>query len=262
MFIQRFDILLTQKFFMLMPRFFKSQCIKFCVSAILLLALLVPVIAQNVYVPNRYKQDEYAIHFGFCLGLNFMDFSTTPAYSNAQNDTLIADVSTPSPGFHIQIISNYRLGDYFDLRFLPGIAFGQRNLNFYDRRTNVLVSNKNQLESNFLEFPLLLKYKAKRLNNIRPYLISGANCRYDLAHNFNEDRQIYIGLKRLDLYYEIGTGIDFYLEFFKLSVELKFSYGLNNMLSRKDNISGNNEKYQNAIQRLSSTMTLLSFHFE
>ncbi len=38
-----------------------------------------------------------------------------------------------------------------------------------------------RVESSFLEFPLLLKYKGDRLNNVRPYVIGGLNYRYDLA---------------------------------------------------------------------------------
>ena len=232
---------------------------KYFWASLLLLVLFAPVMSQDVYVPNRYKQDEYAIHFGFCLGLNVMNFKVTPNIASAQNDSMVANVSTATPGFNIQIISNYRLGEYFDLRFLPGIAFGQRSLDFY--KNNTLVNSDHRLESNFLEFPLLLKYKAKRKVNMRPYVITGVNCRVDLAHNYNEDQKIYLQLKRFDYYLEAGSGIDFYLEFFKLSVELKFSYGFNNMLNPRTPPLGK-DSYQNSIARIGSTLTMLSFHFE
>ena len=38
-----------------------------------------------------------------------------------------------------------------------------------------------RLQSSFLEFPLLVKLKGDRLNNVRPYVIGGLNYRYDLA---------------------------------------------------------------------------------
>lgn len=243
------------------------KLVKYFITGIMLFVLFVPVISQEVNVPNRYKQDEYAIHFGFCLGLNMMNFKVTPDLSSYRKDSLMPSVTNPSPGFNIQIISNYRLGEYLDLRFLPGIAFGQRTLDYYNNK-GLLVNSKHQLESNYLEFPLLLKYKAKRKTNIRPYVVTGLNCRYDLAHNYNEDQQVYLDLKRFGYYYEVGSGIDFYLEFFKLSVELKFSYGFNDILKRRSNIpnddgSGiNPHSFQNAIQRLGSTLTMLSFHFE
>lgn len=213
--------------------------------------------AQKPRVLNLSTHDERPIHFGFCLGLNTMDFIIHNSYSSFQKDSLLADIGKSNPGFHIQIISNYRLGEYFDLRFLPGIAFGQRDFNFY--RNGVLVNEKHKLESNFLEFPLLLKYKAKRLNNFRPYVIAGPNFRVDLAKTFSEDDEIYMDLKRIDLSQEVGVGFDFYLPYFKFGLELKYSYGLFNMLERRVTT---HPEFQNAIDRLNSSIFLLSFHFE
>lgn len=218
---------------------------------------LAPAKAQKAKVLNQSTHDDRAIHFGFCLGLNSMSFEVRPSFQNYLKDSLLADVGKPGTGFHIQVISNYRLGNYFDLRFLPGVAFGQRQLNFY--KNNQLVSDKHKLESNFLEFPLLLKYKAKRLNNVRPYVITGANVRYDLAKTFSEDDGVYIDLKNLDVYYEAGTGIDFYMPYFKMSIELKLSYGLTNALNKR---STGQPEFQNSIEKLNSKIWMLSFHFE
>ena len=43
---------------------------------------------------------------------------------------------------------------------------------------------------------------------------------------FDDEKPIYIRIKRPDLYYEVGAGLDFYLTYFKLSVELKMSNGI------------------------------------
>jgi hypothetical protein len=186
-----------------------------------------------------------------------MDFIIQNSFSSFQKDSLRADIGKPVPGFHIQIVSNYRLGEYFDLRFLPGISFGQRDINFF--KNNVLVNEKHKLESNYLEFPILLKYKAKRLNNVRPYIVTGPNLRVDLAKTFSEDDEIYMDLKRFDLYHEVGVGMDFYLPYFKLGVEIKYSYGFFNMLERRNTT---HPEYQNAIDKLNSSIFLFSLHFE
>ncbi|MCK7534492.1 MAG: hypothetical protein MZV63_27485 [Marinilabiliales bacterium] len=67
-----------------------------------------------------------------------------------------------------------------------------------------------------------------RLNNSRPYLIGGVNFRYDLAgkKEYDDASNVYMRLKRADLYYEVGAGIDFYLPYFKLTIEAKMSNGL------------------------------------
>ena len=213
---------------------------------------------QQTVPLNEPNHDDRPIHFGFCLGLNVMNFTVHTSYQGYLKDKLIASVSKPSPGFHIQVVSNYRLGEYFDFRFLPGVSFGQRNLNFF--KNDTLIPNGSQkLESNFLEFPFLIKYKSKRLNNFRPYIITGVNFRYDLAKTLSEDDGIFIALKKFDVCYEAGAGIDCYMPFFKLSIELKLSYGFLNVLSRRHPVQ---PKFEDAIDRLNSSITMLSFHFE
>lgn len=214
---------------------------------------------QKKRLLNEPNHDDKAIHFGFTLGLNVMNFVIHNNYASYQRDSLVADISQPIPGFHIQVITNYRLGEYFDLRFLPGISFGQRNFIFYQGKRNEIENDKQRIESNYLEFPLLLKYKSKRLNNFRPYVITGANLRVDLAKTFSEDDGIFMDLQLLNYFYEVGAGIDFYLPYFKFSTELKFSYGFNNSLKHRNTSV---PKYQTSIERLNSTLIMLSFHFE
>ena len=107
-----------------------------------------------------------------------------------------------------------------------------------------------------------MKYKGSRLNNIRPYLIGGLNFRHDLAgrKGFDDDKDVYIRLHRSDLYYELGAGLDFYLPYFKLAIELKMSNGLRDVLVRE--YAPGYPEYVNAIDKLRSQMWVLAFHFE
>lgn len=236
----------------------KNNRLKHLFFILLALLLFVPMFGQKAKILNYSTLDDHAIHFGFCLGLNTMDFIVKPNYQSFIKDSILGDVSSPSVGFHIQIVSNYRLTDYLDLRFLPGISFGQRDLYFY--KNNKLIEHGQQkLESNFLEFPLLLKYKGKRLNNVRPYLVSGLNCRYDLAKTYSEDNDTFLDLKEFDYYFEAGTGMDFYLPYFKFSTEFKVSYGFRNVLKPR---ASSSPQYQNSIDRLNSMLFMLSFFFE
>jgi hypothetical protein len=174
--------------------------------------MLIPVAAaaQKAKPKNDSNYDERLLHFGFSMGLNTMDFNAKMNPSDTNNWT--AEVVALKPGINIQIVMDYRPTTYLDVRFLPGVSFGQRNLNFYDE-DGVLVNDEQQLESSFLEFPLLLKAKGMRLNNSRPYLIGGINFRYDLAakKEYDEESAVYMRLRKADLYYEIGAGVDFYL---------------------------------------------------
>lgn len=223
------------------------------------LFLLIPVVltAQKAKPRNDSNYDERLLHFGFSMGANTMDFIIK---MNSESP-LTAEVVSLKPGLNIQIVTDYRPATYLDIRFLPGVSFGQRNINFYDS-TGTLWGETQVLESSFLEFPLLIKYKGMRLNNSRPYLIGGVNFRYDLAgkKEYDDSRNVYMRLKRADLYYELGAGIDFYMPYFKLTIEAKMSNGLFDVLVHDPD--DRYPAYVNSIQSMRSQMWVLSFHFE
>lgn len=209
---------------------------------------------------NASWYDEKLLHFGFSLGFNTMDFKITPSQKYLMQDSLYPEVSVLNPGINIQIITDLKPAKYLDIRFLPGVSFGQRVVRYYKDLN--LYNDDQRLESSFLEFPLLLKFKGDRLNNVRPYLITGLNYRYDLAakKEYDDTEPIYLRLKRPDLYYEVGTGLDFYLTYFKLSVELKMSNGFRDIII--DDPAPGHAEYRNAIEKMKSQIWVLSFHFE
>ena len=71
-------------------------------------------------------------------------------------------------------------------------------------------------------------------------------------------------LQRFDCALEIGFGCDFYLPFFKLIPELKFCFGLVDLLvkDRSDLIDKNLLKYTQSLDGVSSRMVVLTLYFE
>jgi len=186
-----------------------------------------------------------------------MDFTFGRNYKTV-NDTF-ADVGTPMLGFQVGMICDFRLGEYFNFRILPSFNFGQRNLSYYVNKKTII---DMKIESSMLDFPVQIKYKAKRINNYRPYFIVGMSARYDLAskNKIDPEKSDYILLKPFDFYYEFGFGIDYYLQYFKFSTELKLCLGNVNVINRIIDID--NAKYVNALTKLTSNIFMLSFHFE
>jgi hypothetical protein len=209
---------------------------------------------------NKSWYDDKLLHFGFSLGFNTMDFRITPSQAYLDADSLYPEVSILNPGINIQIVTDFHPANHIDLRFLPGVSFGQRNIRYY--KNKVLYNEQQRLESSFIEFPILLKYKGDRLNNVRPYVVTGLNFRYDLAakKEYDEEKPVYVRLKRPDLYYEMGAGLDFYLNYFKFSVELKMSNGLFDVLV--DEPASGHEQFRNAIDKMRSQIWVIAFHFE
>ncbi|HET6556886.1 MAG TPA: porin family protein [Prolixibacteraceae bacterium] len=242
--------------------------------------------AQRQVVKNLTTFDDKRLHFGFTLALNTLDFGIDhyPTIGDNPNFDIMAtpevvgttsitpdqrirgDVATLTPGFTVGIVTNLRLSESLDLRFLPGMSFGERKLTFRHSDGDLPIddiSNTDNLEyysikSTFLDFPLLVKYKSRRMNNQRPYLIGGAAYRIDISKTGVEDL---VRLKPFSASLEAGMGWDMYLQFFRLSTELKFSFGLDNILDKgpKDTQL---QVYSNAFSRITSDMFILSFHFE
>ena len=70
--------------------------------------------------------------------------------------------------------------------------------------------------------------------------------------------------KPMDCYLEVGMGCDIYLPFFKLIPELKFCFGLADILQkdRSDLIDTSLLKYTEAVDKARSKMIVLTLYFE
>uniref|UniRef100_UPI0032162D1E type IX secretion/gliding motility protein PorT/SprT n=1 Tax=uncultured Draconibacterium sp. TaxID=1573823 RepID=UPI0032162D1E len=249
------------------------------VFAILLVTGCISSYAQKQKINYLTTFDDKLIHFGFTIGVNTLDFNIAnynPIGENTaflydskypevtQDKAIRSDVSTLIPGFTVGIISSLRLSKDFNLRFLPGLSFGERQITFnvpvYDINHPVLDESLRNysIKSTFLDFPLLIKYKARRINNDRPYVIFGGAYRQDISRTAQEDL---IKLKSGGFYAEAGGGWDHYFPFFRFSVEAKFSFGLNNQLG---DLPGGQQRlyYAQSIKNLRSKIFTLCFHFE
>ena len=247
--------------------------------AFVILVFLFPLSssAQFRKVENMPAYDYKKLHFGFILAMSQMHFTIKPIEGlqykifdsdatkeiSADSAMLYSIEDDPTFGFTVGIVSNLRLGKYFDLRFIPSLAFGERYIDYrilkYRNGDQSLINIRKNIPSTFVELPLHIKYKSQRLNNLRAYVLTGFNYRIDLASQANKKRdqnQIQVKLNRNDVYYELGVGFDFYFEWFKFGTELKMSYGLLDVLKKEDNI------YTDGFDKLKSKIFQLSFTFE
>ncbi len=170
--------------------------------------------------------------------------------------------STPTLGFSVGIVSDLRMGRYFNLRFIPTLAFGSRYLNYnlraYRDNDTIPFSIKNKINSTFVDFPLLLKFKSLRVHNMRAYIFGGIKFSFDLASQAHKEEEDNYDPKlfRSDTYFILGTGLDFYMNWFKFGIELSMSYGQRDMLLRENNV------FTKGIESLRSKIFMLTFTFE
>ncbi|PIP54632.1 MAG: hypothetical protein COX07_04275 [Bacteroidetes bacterium CG23_combo_of_CG06-09_8_20_14_all_32_9] len=218
------------------------------------------VISQEARPLNLPKYDQMPLHFGMSLGLNQMDFTihNSGLFLTSAIDSVYSIENTPLIGLNINIVSNFNFYTNFSLRFLPGLNFGQRNLLYWIRKDSSYYTHIMKIESTYLDLPFLLEYKGKRITNFRPYLIGGSSFKIDLAaqKRIKEDEKPKIRLCRNSVYYEIGFGTDFFLEYFKFALEIKYVVGINNVLVPDPT------QYSQAIERMNSKMIIFSVTFE
>ncbi|WP_423129038.1 porin family protein [Gaoshiqia sp. Z1-71] len=252
------------------------------ISTVLFILLSLQTFAQLPRVKNLTTFDDKKLHFGFTIGMNMMDYrlehwspiGANPAFvekswGNADGhdivmtDTVRADIPSLVPGLTVAIVTNLRLGEYFDLRFLPGLSFGERrlvyNVPIYDNNIGVEPLENYSIKATYIDLPVLVKYKSSRLNNQRPYLIGGGAMRIDISKTGVEDL---IRPGKADFFIEAGVGLDSYLRFFRFSTELKVSLGLADLIGNKIPDETQRAYYTYAIKEMTSHIFTLSFHFE
>lgn len=207
---------------------------------------------------NLPKYDRKMFHFGFALGMNYTDIAVKLKDNIQALDSVYVVEPKGAVGFNLNIISDMRLGEHFNMRFLPGISFVGRSMEYtlYEKDTVPVVYDK-VVNSVYLEVPLYFKFRSRRINNWRVYLIGGGKFLYDMATKEEvESDEVILKMKREDYTWDLGVGVDFYLEYFKLSTEVKMAFGLNNLLVEDQSV------FTNSIESLKSKTFLFSIYFE
>ncbi len=216
------------------------------------------VVAQVERVKNQPYADLKWLHLGFHVGLHSQDMLLTHSGVSSNGEVWFAEIPSYSPGFSVGVIADMYMNPYFNLRFVPTIHFGDKK--FVYREQNTEEEFQTNVRSSYLSFPLLVKYSAFRVNNYRPYLIGGAYGALDIGRKRGNP----LLLKSGDFGLEFGVGCDIYLPYFKLCPELKFSFGLVNLLEKKrsDLVDRELIKYTDALSKATSRMVTLTFNFE
>ena len=227
-----------------------------------LMAVPCIVFAQERKIQNRPYIDDRIWHWGFMVGLNVQDLdisnSGMPFIENGVPSYWYADVESYSPGFSVGLLGEIKLNNYLSARLLPTIHFGDKMVRFRDQTT--LQSRQQVIKSSYLSLPLDLKLSGERCNNWRPYVVAGIAPAVDMTVKPRQELLV----KKLDCMFEIGFGMDYYYDFFKLIPELKFCFGLRDILekNRRDIDDSGIWKYSNAVDGARSRMIVLSFYFE
>jgi hypothetical protein len=202
------------------------------------------------------------IHFGFIIAVNSTNFALLPIANLSGNfrDSLKTIRSAPQTGFNLGIVSELKIGKYLKLRFVPDLAFSERDLTYSFMGVDTFMVTK-KIASTFLDFPLDIKLISKRLKNFEAYVLAGGKYITDLASQKNVNEGLLgsnevVRLIRNDYAYEAGAGVEFYLRYFKFGLEAKLSMGVRDILIKDNSV------FTQSLEYLKSKVFLVSFTFE
>ena len=220
--------------------------------------------AQERKIQNRPFLDDRVWHYGFLVGFNMQDLSIANRglpYINPSDgipEYWYADVPEYTPGFSVGILGELKANDWLSVRIIPTMHFGDKRVVFREQRSGR--RTEQYLKSTLLSVPLDLKISAMRFNNYRPYVVTGLAPSVDLTVKKGKELLV----KPADVMFEVGMGVDLYYPFFKMIPELKFCFGLKDIMqnNRTDLKDPSLLKYSDSVSEIYSRMIVLTLYFE
>lgn len=244
------------------------------ILVIIIVCMLTAVAQSDRRVQYKPYIDLRPMHFGILVGAHLQDLefenvgmqTITDDDGIVTNQLIVCDADRWSPGFSVGVLGELRLHDNFSLRVAPTMHFGAKHLTFIDLQnkdgaTGKPLKQTQDLKNTYFSLPIDIKFAAPRWNNHRPYLIAGINPMI----NMTKGDQDIVRLNRFSTMVEVGLGCDFYLPFFKLIPELKFCFGLSNVLDTNhvnELRDVNLKAFAGSVSSAQSKMIVLTFYFE
>ena len=162
-------------------------------------------------------------------------------------------LSDYEPGL-IGIIMDLKIKDNYNLRVTPSFNFTDQKI-YYNNGNYSVSQPQNSGLSNF-ELPIYLKYRSDRINNGRLYVLLGPKLSIDMSSFEKLSENENLEFKAQNYSIDVGFGVDIYFKYFKFAPEIKYSYGMTNILENQYN------EYDNYIKSLSTRTVLISLTFE
>jgi len=201
-----------------------------------------------------FEQKPY--YFGITLAMNSSDFIPFRSKDFLESTEITGIESISGPGFNLGIVTNLKVGQFFDLRLLPTLSFAGRTLE-YNLAGDQSVQSR-AIESVLVEVPFHVRYKSMPFHDKRLFVLAGVKYAFDVASD-SRTRQSdeLVKFSPADFSLEVGAGAQFFFPYFIFSPELKVSYGMGNIL-----IYDNRLEQSTVLEKILSRTFTLSFHFE
>ncbi|MBQ9254025.1 MAG: outer membrane beta-barrel protein [Bacteroidales bacterium] len=210
--------------------------------------------------PNMPHFDNIPFHFGITLGVSSLSSNLSGATELPLYDSIYGFSSVRNAGVQFGVITDLKLFETLHLRFIPTLVLSDRGFEYNVVRHGELKDLNNSLEVIYLEAPLELKFMSKRYGNFRSYLLGGFKYAYDFGSmkrkKLRPDEYL-MKVEQHEYFYTLGLGFDFYLYRCKISLELKSSFGINDVLNH-----GFKNAYTDCLDKIKTQLFYININFE
>lgn len=218
------------------------------------------VSAQKRKIQNKPFIDTRRWHYGFNIGLHDQGLSllNNGFIHPDTGEQWMAECDRQNFGFSVGVLGSLKINNWLDMRINPGLNFGSKHIQY----VNIADGSRSSqdMKSTYIAVPVDFKFGGLRCNNYRPYALAGVMGQYDLTAT----KHTQLRTKPMQTYLEVGLGCDIYMPFFKLIPELKFCFGLGNILEKYRNDITDPTQYifTQSVDRATANMVVLNLYFE
>ncbi len=181
---------------------------------------------EKDFIENRQNWDKQLVYWGYFVGLNKNSY-------RIDYDENMPIKSERGLGFNLGLIGDLRLHKNVNLRLEPGVISVPRKIYYSSIKTER--DSVRSTNSTYLHVPLLLKLSTDRYYNVRPYITGGIAYDYNFSSRERSSKDNSEGvfrMKRHNVSYELGVGIDIYLPYFVFSPSITGVFAINNEMKR------------------------------
>ena len=180
---------------------------------------------------NKARKYSYGIHLGF----NQHNFRVEHSDNFLNQQEITGIEGENNLGLEIGLIGILHPKEWLEVRTVPAIAFGRKDVVFYDTTQEEFPATVNN-DATMFDIPLYVKYKSKPYKDFRMFIIGGGKYRTNLSYREESDNpaEEQLRLSKKDAMAELGFGAEFHFPLFTLAPELKVSQGFINQREQND----------------------------
>lgn len=191
--------------------------------------------AQESREYNLPNYDNRFVTFGFTLGGHTATLRPkfSPTFASQFQDTLNI-LPANAFGFSIGFLANFRAAEYLNVRIMPKVAFYDYKL-LFETSADEVPGDPLVADFTTVDLPISLKFVSQRRENHRMFVTAGITPVIDVTGKKTKEENYESGLRISgnNLTADLGFGADFYFPLFKFSPEIRYSYGVKDVLESK-----------------------------